>query len=158
MTQEEEIENLSQLVKFLNSCLSAQQTIELKDSSISESFRDYQIRDTSTAISFIKNKINIIGMCKKKPLAYVQNADVPFVYEYIFVLKNDINNIGCLAFHKNPRKNGKIKLLIKSLHKDYQNVIPYQQNKILDICWLTYNQINSLPICKGENANELSNL
>lgn len=155
MTEEEKEENIQQLIAFLNSCISASKTIELKDSAIERSFRDYKIMDTNSAISFIKDSINIIGMCKKQQLGYGKIKDAPYAYEYVFQLKNEPNNLGCLSFHKNPKKQNKIKFQIKSLHKDYQDVIPNQKNEKIDIVWLNQNQIDELPICKGDK-NEVS--
>ena len=158
MTEAEKTENLDRLIKFLNTCISASNTIELKDSEIEYSLRDYKIKDTSSAISFIMNKINIIGMCKKKQLGYGKKKNAPFVYEYVFNLKDQPESMGCLAFHKNPKNKTKIRILIKSLHKDYQNVIPYAKNKDIEIEWLNKEQIDKLPICKGETKNEVSNM
>ena len=156
MTEDEKNEILSKLISFLNTCISASNTIELKDSAIDASFRDYMIKDTASAISFILNKINLLGMCKKQQFGYGKVKDAPFVYEYVFNLKAQPDSMGCLAFHKNPRNKAKIRILIKSLHKDYQNVIPYMNNKEIEIEWFTKEQINKLPACKGEFENEMS--
>lgn len=156
MTEIEQNEILDKLISFLNSCISAAKTIELKDSEIAESFRDYKIDDTASAISFILNKINLIGMCPKNQFGYGKIKNAPFVYEYVFNLKDQPDSMGCLAFHKNPRNKTKIRILIKSLHKDYQNVIPYMKNKNIEIEWFTREQIEKLPICKGEPENEMS--
>lgn len=154
----EQEESFSKLISFLNSCVSAPQTIELKDSAIADSFRDYHIMDAASAVSFIKNTICIIGMCEKQQLSYGKVKDAPFVYEYVFRLKNDSDSLGCLAFHENPRHRTRIRLMIKSLHKDYQGIIPFKPNKIMQIKWLTQEDINKLPICKGGGKNEVSNL
>ena len=156
MTEEDKNEILDRLVGFLNSCISASNTIELKDSAIDASFRDYKIRDSASAISFIMNKINLIGMCEKLQFGYGKVKDAPFVYEYVFNLKSQPDSMGCLAFHKNPRNKTKIRVLIKSLHKDYQNIIPCMDNKEIEIEWFTEEQINKLPACKGGDENEMS--
>ncbi len=158
LTEQEQEENFSKLISFLNSCISAPQTIDLKDSAIVDSFSDYHIVDAASAVSFIKNKICIIGMCKKQQLSYGKVKGAPFVYEYIFILKNDSDSLGCLAFHENPRQRTRIRLMIKSLHKDYQGIIPFKPNKVLQIKWLTLEEINKLPICKGGVKYEVSNL
>ena len=158
MTEDEKTENLEQLIKFLNTCISASNTIELKDSALAASLRDYKIKDASSAISFIMNNINIIGMCRKQKLGYRENDTAPFVYEYVFNIKDQPESMGCLAFHKNPKNKTRIRIMIKSLHKDYQNVKPYKESKDIEIEWLNKEQIDRLPICKGETKNEVSNL
>lgn len=142
----------------MNACISASNSIELKDSAIDASFRDYKIKDTASAISFIKNKIKLIGMCEKEQLGHGKIPNAPYVYEYVFQLKDMPDSMGCLAFHKNPKNKTKIRILIKSLHKDYQNVIPYKKNKNIRIEWFTSEQIDKLPMCKGESENEVSNM
>lgn len=158
MTEEDIKENLEELIRFLNTCISASYAIELKDSAIEASLRDYKIKDTASAISFIMNNILLIGMCKKKQLGYGKNINAPFVYEYVFNLKTQRDSLGCLAFHKNPRNKTKIRIMIKSLHKDYQNLIPYNENKDIEVEWFNREQIDKLPICKGEFENEVSNM
>lgn len=158
MTSEEQAESLCELKRFLNTCISASDKVELKDSSISDSFKDYQVRDTGTAISFILNKIIIVGMVAKQKLGYSTKVSVPFVFGYIFTLKDDKKHVGYLAFHNNPRKKTKITLQIKSLHKDYQNVVLFEKHKELDITWLSQDIVNELPACKGELTNEVSSL
>ena len=158
MTEEEKKEIFDKLISFLNTCISASNSIELKDSAIDASFRDYKIKDTASAISFIMSKICLIGMCKKEQFGHGKIPNAPYVYEYVFQLKDEPDSIGCLAFHKNPRNKTKIRILIKSLHKDYQNVIPYKTNKNIEIEWFTNTQIDKLPICKGESENEMSNM
>jgi len=147
LTEEERNEIFNSLISFLHSCNSASKTIELKDYAIEAAFRDYKIKDTASAISFIVNKIVLIGMFKKQKLGYGNNPKSPFVYEYVFKLKEQPDSIGCLAFYKNPRNNNKIRIIIKSLHKDYQNVIPYLENKDIRIEWFTGEQIEKLSIC-----------
>lgn len=156
MTEEEKKENLSKLISFLNTCISAVNTIELQDFAIKESLRDYNIKDATSAISFIKNKIKFIGMCKKQQFGYGNIKNAPYIYEYIFQLNDLPYSLGCLAFYKNPRNKTKIRIFIKSLHKDYQNIIPYTENKNIEIEWFTSEQIEKLPICKGESGNEMS--
>lgn len=134
---EEQKECFEIIMKFLRTCKSNMKSIELRDFAIPRSLADYNIDDSTKAISFILNEISIIGICKKQQFGYGKNPDAPFIYEYIFEYKDKNGNLGCLAFYKNPDTKKKIKWYIKTLHKDDMSRKPYITT---DIFWLPVEQ------------------
>ena len=136
LSQEELKESIDALNKFLNTCKSSSQSIELRSLATEMSYKDYKIDNTSKAINYILSNIKIIGICGIKKLGYKDTT--PNVYEYVFNYQDSGGNLGCLAFYKNPNSKDKIKWYIKSLHKDYQNI---RESTTIPVHWLNEQEV-----------------
>lgn len=134
----EQAECFEILKKFLQTCKSNAKSIELRDMAKICSINDYGIDTAANAAAFILNNISVIGICKKEQFGYgKKNPHAPFIYEYIFKYNDEDDNLGCLAFYKNPDTHAKIKWYIKTLHKDYMNRII---GKTKEVFWLSIDQ------------------
>ena len=158
MTQEQN-DSFEILKKFLNSCRSAKGTIELKPMAVERATNDYKVFSSSLAVSFILEEVTPVGICKIEKFGY-KNPNASNIYEYLFLYEDCNNQLGCLAFHKNPNEREKIKWKIKSLHKDD---LGRHLGVDKDVYWLDSENIKQLGYETNiffleESKNEVSSL